>query len=768
MITPDPLTLKVGQTLSNITITGGVKNPTGQPPYTLTLDTTEYGSISGNNPYTFTATNKSGIAKLTITDNPEFAASNVAKDINVLADLPKSLQLTGVDTMKANECQPYVITLIDQHGNIANANNKQYNFNLGINLKTPTGESVATNGAFFVDNVCSLAGTSTFIDSTSTSRTVYFKSARAGVVTLTATHTNAADIGVNLANALKDVNVTVNTPSKLVFITQPPAVTEMYELLQPGIQVGIADIAGNILADRTDLLTLSLDVNPSNARLEGQLNVQAVNGKYNFSDLKINNYGVGFKLKAVSGSLTAAISNSFNIQATSRVMANAQLIPSDGSAIATINVYPRYANGDPVGAGKKVQLVATVSGNNPAGVLAVAFAAGVGSACEVPDPSSKPCIKMLDVGGGNYIAQMTSAVAGTIATLQATVLDGVSGTYQIAKTNTVQFDSRLFEHVVITVQPKSNIYEVPFVTVTKNGLATQFANYSVAGNAYVIDSTSAGRNIYVKGVKPSDCRTVYSWGNDYPHYCNPKVVIKTTTNDKLGHVYFKDVYLGHYHRTSVEMSAISTTFDGGMFWQGSNPGVSATTLKLPACEDPAGCDQNYLTFAGLYYNPIHKKSNITIGDYKNPTTRGISSISGNTYTLGQGMFQLRTDQFCTFINDVSIQYAQTSMNIQCGGVVLNSSNAGNIINSQGRIAISTTGDETSFIWKVPFPNLMANQSVLNKYVTTGNQGNSGTGTMFFKHRNLEHGMLMVSQYRCDSSSSCYSGENSIFDGASQN
>jgi hypothetical protein len=82
--------------------------------------------------------------------------------------------------------------------------------------------------------------------------------------------------------------------------------------------VEIVDAFGNVLTnDNGDTVTLSIGVDPSGgtATLSGTtMNVQVVNGMATFSDLTIDQPGVGYTLHAtVGGGLADIDSDPFNI-----------------------------------------------------------------------------------------------------------------------------------------------------------------------------------------------------------------------------------------------------------------------------------------------------------------------------------------------------------------------------------------------------------------------------------------------------------------------
>ena len=109
-------------------------------------------------------------------------------------------------------------------------------------------------------------------------------------------------------------NVKVNeAPATQLAITQEP--TDVYENtnISPAITVEIRDASNNLVTGSTDNVTLAIGTNPSAGTAAGTLTVAAVGGIATFSDIQIDNAGVGYTLDFTSGPLTGASSVTFDV-----------------------------------------------------------------------------------------------------------------------------------------------------------------------------------------------------------------------------------------------------------------------------------------------------------------------------------------------------------------------------------------------------------------------------------------------------------------------
>ena len=101
-------------------------------------------------------------------------------------------------------------------------------------------------------------------------------------------------------------------PVKTAFVA-PPTITAPGATIAPAIQAAIQDGFGNTLTTSTLPVTLAIGNNPGGGTLAGTLTQPAVAGIATFSNLSINNAGIGYTLVASSAGVTTATSASFNI-----------------------------------------------------------------------------------------------------------------------------------------------------------------------------------------------------------------------------------------------------------------------------------------------------------------------------------------------------------------------------------------------------------------------------------------------------------------------
>ena len=79
------------------------------------------------------------------------------------------------------------------------------------------------------------------------------------------------------------------------------------------MQVLVEDASGYVVTSSNSSVTLAIGANPSGGTLGGTVTMAAVNGVATFSNLSITKTGTGYRLTAKDGSLTGAISGSFNV-----------------------------------------------------------------------------------------------------------------------------------------------------------------------------------------------------------------------------------------------------------------------------------------------------------------------------------------------------------------------------------------------------------------------------------------------------------------------
>ncbi|MGH7615225.1 MAG: S8 family serine peptidase, partial [Gemmatimonadales bacterium] len=109
------------------------------------------------------------------------------------------------------------------------------------------------------------------------------------------------------------ISITGGAATQLLFTVQPSN-TAANAPITPPIRVTALDALGNVATSFTGTVTLMIGTNPAGGTLTGTTAVAAVGGVATFSSpLSINNAGVGYRLTASAGGVTAATSALFNI-----------------------------------------------------------------------------------------------------------------------------------------------------------------------------------------------------------------------------------------------------------------------------------------------------------------------------------------------------------------------------------------------------------------------------------------------------------------------
>lgn len=102
--------------------------------------------------------------------------------------------------------------------------------------------------------------------------------------------------------------------SRLAMLVQPSNVTVL-EAISPPVRVEIRNNAGQIVANSTLPVTMSITPNTgtAGAALSGQLIVNAENGIATFNNLRINQAGAGYQLTATSPGLASVTTAPFTV-----------------------------------------------------------------------------------------------------------------------------------------------------------------------------------------------------------------------------------------------------------------------------------------------------------------------------------------------------------------------------------------------------------------------------------------------------------------------
>lgn len=203
----------------------------------------------------------------------------------------KSQLVFAQQPVSAEQDTPINITveIQDAFGNLTNDTD-----NITLSIANDAGPGATLGGT---TNISATAGSASFsdisLDFVGTGYTL--QASASGVTTATS---NAFNI--------------LPKPTSLEIVTQPT--NGLINSNLATIAVEIRDASGNLINNATNSVTVSIANDPStNAVLAGTTTLNATSGIANFSDLQINNAGVGYTLQFSSTGLTSATSNSFDL-----------------------------------------------------------------------------------------------------------------------------------------------------------------------------------------------------------------------------------------------------------------------------------------------------------------------------------------------------------------------------------------------------------------------------------------------------------------------
>ena len=213
-------------------------------------------------------------------------------------------------------------------------------------------------------------------------------------------------------------NVVPATASQLVIGAQPPASVTAGGAF--GLAVSVEDAYGNLESEFDGSVNLALGANPVAASLAGNLTSVATGGVADFNGLSLDQAGDGFTIAASSGGLTAATTQSFDVEPSTPSLLVVTTEPSRAIAAGlgfgmALAVEDAYGNLDPSYNGK---LSVTINGG-PAGArlngpLSVSASGGVVdfSGLSITEAGAG---YTLEVTGNGLTAATTTAFAVTPA-----------------------------------------------------------------------------------------------------------------------------------------------------------------------------------------------------------------------------------------------------------------------------------------------------------------------------------------------------------------
>ncbi|MBN2442463.1 MAG: Ig-like domain-containing protein, partial [Spirochaetales bacterium] len=104
-----------------------------------------------------------------------------------------------------------------------------------------------------------------------------------------------------------------STPRTRLVFTVQPSHTFSGGIISPAVQLEFQDASGNCITGASNVVTLTLGMNPVNTILYGTKTLQAVNGKVSFADLYIDTYAENYTIVASSDNCDSVESERFTI-----------------------------------------------------------------------------------------------------------------------------------------------------------------------------------------------------------------------------------------------------------------------------------------------------------------------------------------------------------------------------------------------------------------------------------------------------------------------
>jgi hypothetical protein len=363
---------------ANVATVGGVATFTG-----LSID--KSGRTSAGTGYTLSA---SGGALTAATSDPF--------DISVGAPTQLAFQAAPSTAAAGAGFAPLVeVAVLDAAGNTVTSFNGNVTVAIGTNPSGGTLAGTATVGA--------VAGVATF-------STVHIDQVGSGY-TLSASATTLTGV------TSSPFDITPGPAAELVFSVQPVATSDSAPIT-PAVKVTARDAFGNIATQFAGNVTVTIGTNPGAGTLSGNKTLAATNGVATFSDLSINNIGVGYTLAASAADLTGITSDPFDIIASAASKLAFSIQPSTaiaGATMATITVSARDAANQPVAGFKGGVTLRITAGSGAAGAAlsgdtTIVAAGGIATFSNLSIDSSAGNYTLTAIAGG-----LTSAVSATFA-----------------------------------------------------------------------------------------------------------------------------------------------------------------------------------------------------------------------------------------------------------------------------------------------------------------------------------------------------------------
>ena len=150
-------------------------------------------------------------------------------------------------------------------------------------------------------------------------------------------YTLTANDGSLTSATTTSFNITPGGASKVVITQQPPSSRAAGASFS--VQVTVEDALGNTVTSDGSTVSLAIGTNPGGGTLSGTTSHAVSGGVYQFTGLSIDKTGNGYTIIASDGSLTSAVSNSFNIIAAAASTVGVETASDGtGSVVGSQNV----------------------------------------------------------------------------------------------------------------------------------------------------------------------------------------------------------------------------------------------------------------------------------------------------------------------------------------------------------------------------------------------------------------------------------------------
>ncbi|HEX9727684.1 MAG TPA: hypothetical protein VGA37_04210 [Gemmatimonadales bacterium] len=125
-------------------------------------------------------------------------------------------------------------------------------------------------------------------------------------------HAVQATIAAAADTVVFGATATAGNPGRLVFLTQPSNVAPG-DTIAPALDVATQDLFGNTVTAFSGMVTLAVADNPNSGSLLGTTALAAVAGQASFSDISVDNFGMGYTIEASSPGLVPDTSATFDV-----------------------------------------------------------------------------------------------------------------------------------------------------------------------------------------------------------------------------------------------------------------------------------------------------------------------------------------------------------------------------------------------------------------------------------------------------------------------